>query len=67
MWRKAEFEGERIVVDALVRRRAAEKALFLTSTDAYAPTPLLPPLVEPIVPVLVFVPVFGLIPVLVFK
>jgi lysozyme len=46
MWRKAEFEGERIVVDALVRRRAAEKALFLTSTDAYAPTPLLPPLVD---------------------
>jgi lysozyme len=46
MWRKAEFEGEKIVVDALVRRRAAEKALFLTSADAYAPTPLLPPLVD---------------------
>ncbi len=30
MWRRAEFEGERIVVDALVRRRAAEKTLFLT-------------------------------------
>ncbi len=30
IWRKADFEGERIVVDALVRRRAAEKALFLT-------------------------------------
>jgi lysozyme len=46
MWRKAELQGEKIVVDALVRRRAAEKALFLTSRDAYAPTPLLPPLVD---------------------
>jgi lysozyme len=30
LWRRAEFEGERIVIDALVRRRAAEKLLFLT-------------------------------------
>lgn len=30
LWRKAEFEGQRIVIDALVRRRAAEKLLFLT-------------------------------------
>ena len=29
LWRKADLEGERIVIDALVRRRAAEKALFL--------------------------------------
>ena len=29
-WRRAELAGESIVVDALVRRRAAEKALFLT-------------------------------------
>ena len=45
MWRKAEFEGERIVVDALVRRRAAEKALFLTPTDGWvaAPSPVLRP------------------------
>jgi lysozyme len=44
LWRKAEFEGERIVVDALVRRRAAEKALFLTAEgQALAPTPLLKP------------------------
>ena len=28
-WRKAEVDGEIVVVDALVRRRAAEKALFL--------------------------------------
>src|SRR6185437_7015731 len=29
LWRRAEFSGERIVIDALVRRRASEKALFL--------------------------------------
>lgn len=40
LWRKAEFEGERIVVDALVRRRAAEKLLFLTPPDgAWRPVP----------------------------
>jgi lysozyme len=45
MWRKADFEGEQIVVDALVRRRAAEKALFLTPQDGWvaAPSPVLPP------------------------
>jgi len=44
-WRRAEFEGEAQVIDALVRRRAAEKALFLTPTDGPvpAPTPVLPP------------------------
>lgn len=45
MWRKAEFEGERIVVDALVRRRAAEKALFLTPTHGWVPAPS--PVVRP--------------------
>jgi lysozyme len=45
MWRKADFEGERIVVDSLVRRRAAEKALFLTPTDGFVPTPS--PVVRP--------------------
>ncbi len=47
-WRRSDFEGERIVVDALVRRRAAEKALFLTPTDGWipAPTPVLPPNVD---------------------
>jgi lysozyme len=45
MWRKADFEGERIVVDALVRRRAAEKALFLTPDNGYVPTPT--PVVRP--------------------
>lgn len=49
LWRKADFEGERIVVDALVRRRAAEKALFLTPPgDAWvaAPSPVLRPLID---------------------
>jgi lysozyme len=45
MWRKADFEGTRIVVDALVRRRAAEKALFLTPEDGFVPTPT--PVVRP--------------------
>ena len=37
LWRKAEIEGEGdpIVVDALVRRRAAEKLLFLTPPDGF--------------------------------
>ena len=40
LWRKAEFDGDRIVVDALVRRRAAEKALFLTPDDGvWTPSP----------------------------
>jgi lysozyme len=40
MWRKADLGGERLVVDALVRRRAAEKALFLTpDKDAWTPAP----------------------------
>ena len=39
MWRKADFEGERIVVDALVRRRSAEKTLFLTPIDGWVPAP----------------------------
>jgi lysozyme len=48
MWRKADFEGERIVIDALIRRRAAEKALFLTPPDGYvpAPSPILPPKID---------------------
>lgn len=45
LWRKAEFEGEKIVVDALVRRRSAEKALFLTPPDGWVPTPS--PVVRP--------------------
>ena len=49
LWRKADFEGERIVIDALVRRRAAEKALFLMPDDGVriaAPSPLLRPVID---------------------
>jgi lysozyme len=41
MWRTADFEGERIVVDALVRRRSAEMALFLTPMEGHIPAPSL--------------------------
>ncbi len=49
MWRKADFEGERIVIDALVRRRSAEKALFLTPTEGgwpAAPSSVLHPRID---------------------
>lgn len=48
LWRKADLEGERIVVDALVRRRAAEKALFLRPLEGWiaAPSPVLPPKID---------------------
>lgn len=44
-WRRAEFEGEPIVVDALIRRRAAEKLLFLTPVEGFiaAPSAVLKP------------------------
>jgi lysozyme len=46
LWRRAEFAGESLVIDALVRRRAAEKLLFLTPPqDAWpaAPSAMLRP------------------------
>lgn len=45
-WRKARVNGRMIIVDALVRRRAAEKALFLEPMEARptAPTPIVTPL-----------------------
>lgn len=44
-WRKARVNGRLIVVDALVRRRAAEKALFLEPPEGRpaAPTPMITP------------------------
>ena len=45
-WRKARVDGRVIVVDALVRRRAAERALFLEV--AGGPTPAPTPLVRPV-------------------
>lgn len=57
LWRKAEFRGEVIVIDALVRRRSAEKTLFLTPPgDAWpvSPTPVIRPQLDadaaPLVP-----------------
>jgi lysozyme len=49
LWRKANVGGERIVIDALVRRRSAEKTLFLTPPgEAWvpAPSPVLRPLLD---------------------
>jgi len=34
IWNKAEIDGELVTLDGLVRRRAAEKSLFLMPTDA---------------------------------
>ncbi len=48
-WRKAQIEGRTIIVDALVRRRAAERALFLDypSDLPESPSPLIRPLFDP--------------------
>jgi lysozyme len=49
LWRKANVGGERIVIDALVRRRSAEKTLFLTPEGGAwvpAPSPILRPLLD---------------------
>ncbi|HEY2356410.1 MAG TPA: lysozyme, partial [Phenylobacterium sp.] len=49
LWRKAEVGGQRIVIDSLVRRRASEKALFLTPQGGAwvpAPSPILKPLLD---------------------
>ena len=39
LWRKSDFGGEDLVVDALVRRRAAEKAHYLTPPEGFRPSP----------------------------
>ncbi len=41
LWRRAELGGEGLVVDGLVRRRAAEKALFLPPPAGWSPVPTL--------------------------
>jgi len=48
LWRRADIQGEGMVVDALVRRRAAEKALFLTPVSGWtpAPTPVVRPMLD---------------------
>lgn len=47
-FRRADWEGQPQVIDALVRRRAAEKALFLTPPDGFIAVPgaVLPPLAD---------------------
>lgn len=48
-WRKAKIKGRTIVVDALVRRRAAEKAMFLSDPagPASAPSAMVQPTRDP--------------------
>lgn len=48
LWRKARIHGRVMVVDALVRRRAAEKGLFLEHPNGppSAPTPLVKPEID---------------------
>ncbi len=48
LWRKARIHGRVMVVDALVRRRAAEKGLFLQHPNGppSAPTPLVKPEID---------------------
>lgn len=50
-WRRARINGRLIVVDALVRRRTMEKAMFLDppSGRPVAPTPLVTPEYDPLV------------------
>ncbi len=47
-WCKADLRGHSMVIDGLVRRRAAEKALFLTPRGGWRPAPshILVPLVQ---------------------
>ncbi|MBK8839214.1 MAG: glycoside hydrolase family protein [Hyphomonadaceae bacterium] len=52
LWRKARLHGQVMIVDALVRRRAAEKGLFLEhpSGPPSAPTPLVKPEMDTLAP-----------------
>lgn len=45
LWRKADLGGDPVILDALIRRRAAEKAHFLTPSGGFVPTPS--PLIRP--------------------
>jgi lysozyme len=48
LWRRAALDGGPVVLDALIRRRAAEKALFLSGVVSLSPTPLLRPNLDPV-------------------
>ena len=51
VWRKATVNGQTYVVDALMRRRTAEKSLFLRNDPAVpAPTAMLKPQMDPSAP-----------------
>jgi len=39
LWRRADFQGSSLIIDAIVRRRAAEKTLFLTPDSGWVPVP----------------------------
>lgn len=45
LWRRATIDGESLILDALIRRRAAEKILFLTPPEGWvaAPSALIAP------------------------
>lgn len=47
LWRKADIDGDPLVLDALIRRRAAEKDLFLAPVEGEAPAPAPTALVRP--------------------
>jgi lysozyme len=47
MWNKATVNGKRVVLRGLARRRAAEKALFLTPPDDAEPEPMAQKVEEP--------------------
>lgn len=47
IWRAGAFDGRRIVLDALVRRRSAEEALLLGSSVQPSPSDLVRPEVDP--------------------
>lgn len=48
IWRAGAFDGRRIVLDALVRRRSAEEALMLGRTAPPSPSDLVRPEVDPV-------------------
>lgn len=48
IWRAGAFDGRRIVLDALVRRRSAEEALLLGSAVQPSPSDLVRPQVDPV-------------------
>ena len=48
IWRAGAFDGRRVVLDALVRRRSAEEALMLGSAVQPTPTDLIRPEVDPV-------------------